>query len=82
MSDVAKKIIDEIGSKSKINFLPPERAQPQKVNVDISSIKRIGYSPKISIEEGIKNMVEWYKENPEAINNYEDKGMKYYNGGK
>lgn len=79
--DVAKKIIEEVGSPSKIKFCPPERAQPQKVNVDISAIKNIGYSPRVNIDEGIKKMVEWYRKHPEAIEIYEDKGIKYYNGG-
>ena len=79
--DVAEKVIKEIGSKSKIKFLPPERAQPQKVKIDISAIKQIGYVPKISIDEGIKRMVDWYREHPEAIKLYRDRGLEYYNGG-
>ncbi len=80
--EIAEQIIKEIGSSSKIRFLPPEKAQPQKVNIDISAIKHIGYHPKINIDKGIKKMIEWYRKNPEAIEMYEDKGMKYYNGGK
>ncbi|MFA4952607.1 MAG: NAD-dependent epimerase/dehydratase family protein [Candidatus Pacearchaeota archaeon] len=79
--NVAEKIIKEIGSESEIRFLPPERAQPQKVSIDISALKKIGYFPKINIGEGIKKMINWYKNNPKAIEMYEDKGMKYYNGG-
>ena len=30
---------------------------------DISNTKSLGWSPKISIEEGIKRTIEWYKKN-------------------
>ena len=80
--DIAKEVIEQTGSKSKIIFSNPEISQPQKVKVDISEIKKIGYNPKINIKEGIKKMIEWYKEHPDAIEKYEDKGLKYYMEGK
>jgi len=32
----------------------------------------------VKIKEGVKRMVQFYKDNPEAWKNYEDKGEKYY----
>lgn len=76
--DVAKEILSHTGSKSKIKFLPPEMAQPQKVRIDTSEIKALGFSPKVKIQEGVKRMTEFYKANPWAWQNYRDKGVVCY----
>jgi UDP-glucose 4-epimerase len=78
--DVAEEIIKQTKSKSKIIFSPPERAQPQNVRVDTSEIKTLGYSPKVKIAEGITRMLDFYRTNPDAWQNYVDKGVKFYNG--
>ena len=80
--DIANYIIEQIGSKSTVQFLPPETAQPQHVSVDTSAIDKLGYKPKVSIRDGIKKMISFYEEHPEYINLYKDKGVKYYNGKK
>jgi len=58
--DVGEEIIKQTNSKSNIVFEKPEKAQPQKVKVDISKIKGFGYNPKIKIEEGIGRLVKFY----------------------
>lgn len=63
---VADFIINLAGKGRKV-FYPPEIAQPQEINLDISGIKALGFEPKISIEEGIKRTFGWYKENFEEI---------------
>ena len=75
---LARGIIEQTKSKSGIKLFPEEIAQPQNVNVDNSEIKKIGYKPKVSMREGVKRMAEFYKKNPDAWKNYEDKGRKYY----
>lgn len=59
--DLAKFIINETGSNSKISILDKEIAQPQKVNLDISEIQKLGYSPKISLWEGVRRNIEFLK---------------------
>jgi len=71
ISRVADIIISLTGKGTK-SFCPAEKAQPQKVKVDISKIKKLGYSPKIKIEEGIKKTFDWYKENFKEIENRND----------
>lgn len=80
--DLAKEIIRQTGSVSRIIFLPPEKAQPQKVSIDISKMKKAGYSPKIKIKEGINRMLQFYRQNPSAWQRYLDRGEKFYNGSK
>ena len=51
--DVANEVISQTKSLSKIRFESPETEQPQKVNIDISKIKSLGYNPQVKIKEGI-----------------------------
>lgn len=76
--DLAKEIIKQTDSKSKITYFTKEKAQPQNIKIDISEMEKIGYKPTVDIKTGIELMVRWYKGNPNAWKNYEDKGRKYY----
>jgi UDP-glucose 4-epimerase len=66
ISEVADMIISLAGKGTK-KFYPAEIAQPQEVQLDISAIKKIGYEPKVGIEEGVKRTFDWYKENFDSI---------------
>lgn len=63
---VADLIIGLAGNGKK-SFYPKEVAQPQEVELDISELKKLGYSPKIGIEQGVKKTFDWYKENFDEI---------------
>ncbi len=75
---LANEVIKQSGSKSKIELFAKELSQPQRVFVDIKDIKKLGFKPKVDIKEGVKRMVEFYKANPHAWKDYEDKGRQYY----
>jgi nucleoside-diphosphate-sugar epimerase len=60
--DLAKMIIEKTGSNSKIILKSAETAQPQKIHLNIEKLKKIGYSPKINLEKGISECVEFYKD--------------------
>ena len=77
---LAEHIIDEVGSNSKIIHLNAERTQPQRVSVDNSLLRELGYKPKVCIREGIEKMISFYEQNPEAWKNYKDTGDKFYGG--
>ena len=49
--DVANEIISQTKSSSKIRFELPETEQPQKVKIDISKIRKLGYNPKIKVKK-------------------------------
>jgi len=59
--ELAKFIIEKTNSQSKIKICDAETAQPQKVKLDISEIKKLGYSPKIHLKEGVIKTIDWYK---------------------
>ncbi len=60
-------LIIHLAGKGYKGFYPQEIAQPQEVEVDISALRKLGYEPKISIEEGIKKTFDWYKNSFDKI---------------
>ena len=53
---------EEIGISAKINMLPMQPGEVLKTWSDSSDfIKKTGYQPRVSIKEGIKNFVVWFK---------------------
>lgn len=57
---LAKEIIKKTNSNSKIIIKPQEITQPQKVSLDLSAIKSLGYTPKIPLSKGIEECIEFY----------------------
>ncbi|MBM4278958.1 MAG: NAD-dependent epimerase/dehydratase family protein, partial [Deltaproteobacteria bacterium] len=52
-----------LGKKAKIQTLDPQPGDVSITYADISKARRLlNYQPKITMEEGIKRFVEWYKE--------------------
>ena len=55
-------IESNLNKKSIKNNLPIQKGDIVKTSADISITKKeLGYNPKVNVEEGIKNFVEWYK---------------------
>ena len=54
---------DAIGIKSIKNFLPMQPGDVIKTEADASLLENwINFRPKVSIKEGIKNFVSWYRD--------------------
>ena len=52
-----------IGKKAEINFLPMQKGDIQKSCADIEKAKSdLLYSPSTSIEDGVENFINWYKQ--------------------
>ena len=52
-----------LGKKAKRNLLKMQPGDVSKTFSDISDLKNdVGYEPKTSIEKGVKNFIDWYKE--------------------
>ncbi len=60
--ELARFILDNTGSASRIVIEKEEIAQPQQVRLDLSEIRKIGYSPKVNLQEGVKKTINWYRE--------------------
>ncbi|MBD3252770.1 NAD-dependent epimerase/dehydratase family protein [Candidatus Pacearchaeota archaeon] len=62
VSYVADLIIGLNGQRKK-TFYSSETAQPQEVELDISKLREFGFEPQVSIGQGIKKTLDWYKKN-------------------
>ncbi|MCD6565753.1 MAG: SDR family oxidoreductase [Bacteroidales bacterium] len=63
IKELAEKIIEITGSKSKITFEPLPTDDPTQRKPDISKAKEIlKWEPKIKLEEGLVKTIEYFKE--------------------
>jgi dTDP-glucose 4,6-dehydratase len=68
--DLANLVIKIMGTGS-INFVPDHNIRPghdRRYAIDSSKIRSLtGWKPKYSLDEGIKNVVEWYRDRQEYL---------------
>ena len=63
INDLAKKIVDIVGSKSKMVFFDSVKGDMEHTWSDISKAKTaMGYTPKIGLDEGLNKYVQWCTE--------------------
>ncbi len=61
--DLAKKIINLTGLRSKIVFKPLSQDEPKRRRPDIIlSREKLGWEPKPPVEEGLKKTIEYFEE--------------------
>jgi len=68
--DLARKIIDLTGSKSKLQFLPLPQDDPKQRRPDITLAKeKLAWEPKVPLEQGLMKTIEYFdqllKQNPD-----------------
>jgi nucleoside-diphosphate-sugar epimerase len=62
MIDMAEKIKEKTKSKSKITYKPLPKDDPKRRMPDISKAKKLlKWEPKIKLEEGLRETIEYYK---------------------
>lgn len=70
---VIQLVEKDLGKKAKIEWLTMHSADVPATWADIEKSKnKLGWRPTVSIEQGIKNTVEWYLENKTFITKLED----------
>ncbi len=63
IKDLVALIIKLFGSKIKVNFDSAHLGGQPRRNADISKAKKmLGYIPKVTLEEGLKETIIWYKQ--------------------
>jgi dTDP-glucose 4,6-dehydratase len=65
--EFARKVLEISGSSSEIRFVTPadERTKddPHRRRPDISKARRVlGWEPKVSLEEGLRKTIEWFRQ--------------------
>lgn len=66
IKDLASLVLSVSGTDTKIEVIDPPpvyKIQPKRRCPDITKLKKLGYSPKIKLEEGIRRYFSWAKEN-------------------
>ncbi len=62
LMDFIKVLEKELGTKAQMNMLPMQQGDVPETYADISKARKmLGYEPKVSVEEGVKKFVEWYR---------------------
>ncbi len=62
ISEFAQEVIKITGSKSKIIYKPLPQDDPKVRRPDISlAYEKLGWKPKVPLEKGLKNIVEYFK---------------------
>ena len=64
--DLARKIIELTGSKSKVVYKPMRKGEtfPSPIIRANGNMERLlGFKPRVSLEVGLKKTIEWYKNN-------------------
>lgn len=59
--DLARKIVELTGSRSKFKFLPLPQDDPKKRKPDITLAReKLGWSPRVSLEQGLAKTIEYF----------------------
>ena len=63
--EITNRILNEMGfNNSMIQFVPDRLGHDQRYSVNWNKIKNeLNYAPQVDFESGLKNTIEWYKEN-------------------
>ena len=64
LSDLIRMLEKTLGKGAIIEGLPEQRGDMPVTYANIEKARRkLGYAPRVSMEEGIRRFVEWYRQN-------------------
>jgi len=62
--EIATFILKELGkSKSMIEFVKDRPGHDRRYSLNYEKLKTLGWKPSYTLEKGLKETVEWYKQN-------------------
>lgn len=64
IGDLAKKVAQSMGASIELASKPEPHGSTQRRCPDTTKLERLGWKPKISLEEGLKPTIEWYSAHP------------------
>ena len=62
VSEIITAIEENLGTKADVEFVEGSPADVPSTWGDISTIRELGYKPKVHYTRGIENFVNWYKQ--------------------
>lgn len=64
ISELVRLVLQATGSKAQVQFDPTRPAGQPRRNCDSTKAReRLGFEPKVYLEEGLRRTVEWYRRN-------------------
>ncbi len=60
IKELAEIVIEMTGSRSDVKFIPLPTDDPKQRKPDISRAKRLGWSPKVSLREGLRHTISYF----------------------
>ncbi len=66
VNDVLDILVDITGTRCKVAYLDMRKGEPRdtKVSADTTKLREFtGWAPKVSLEDGLEDTVDWYKKN-------------------
>ncbi|MCH7552043.1 NAD-dependent epimerase/dehydratase family protein [Patescibacteria group bacterium] len=67
IKEIVDVIVHNLEKKPEVVWDTSKPAGDKKRLMDISKAKALGWEPEVSITEGIKEVMEWYKENKDVV---------------
>jgi dTDP-glucose 4,6-dehydratase len=62
--ELTKRIVKYLGKgEDFIDYVKDRPGHDRRYAIDITKIKKLGWEPEVSFEEGLKKTIEWYKDN-------------------
>jgi dTDP-glucose 4,6-dehydratase len=66
--ELAERIRDLVGSSSELVFVPRPQDDPEIRQPDITLARSVlGWEPTVTIDEGLKRTIDWFREHPEVV---------------
>ena len=67
VAELARRVLDTTGSTSEIAYSPAPEHDPARRQPDINLARTmVGWSPKVSLEDGLERTVNWFREQMSA----------------
>jgi UDP-glucose 4-epimerase len=68
ISELAENLCHILNVHPKLAYSGSVRpGDPERLSVDIGKLRGLGYRPQVSLDEGLRNTVEWFYESNESI---------------
>jgi len=68
IKELVEIVVNNLEKKPKVVWDISKPSGDKKRLMDISKAKALGWQPKISLEQGVKEVMEWYEKNKDVAN--------------
>lgn len=77
IKEVAEKIAEITGYTKEIEWDTTKPDGQAKKMMSVTKIKELGFAPQVSLDEGLRKTIEWYKANKESLKQFSVPAREY-----